>query len=66
VLKLTGDKVSLELNGGAIFERTLEATNQRSFGLFHYADETEARARNVTHEGNWPRSLAASLRPRQN
>ncbi len=55
VVGLTGDKVTLELNGQAIFERTIEPTNQRFFGLFHYADETEARVRNVIHQGNWPR-----------
>ena len=66
VLKLSGDKVTLELNDQAIYERTLEPTNQRYFGLFHYADETQVRVRNVTQQGNWPRSLPASLRPREN
>ena len=65
VLKLAGDKVALELNEQMIFERILDPTNQRYFGLFHYADETQVRARNVTHQGNWPRSLPISLRPRE-
>jgi hypothetical protein len=63
VLSLSADRVGLELNDQAIYERALEATNQRSFGLFHYAGETQARLRNVTYQGNWPRSLPASLRP---
>ena len=63
VLSLAGDKVTLELNGQPIYERTLEPTNQRSFGLFHYADETQVRVRNVTYQGNWPRTLPESLRP---
>ncbi len=65
VVRITGDKVTLELNGQAIFERTIEPTNQRFFGLFHYADETEARVRNVIQEGNWPRSVPESLRARK-
>jgi hypothetical protein len=57
VLSLAGDRVSLRLNGELLYERSLEPTNQRLFGLFHYADETEARVRNVTYRGQWPRTL---------
>lgn len=64
VLSVTGDRVALQLNDQPIHERTLEPTNQRSFGLFHYADETQVRVRNVTYEGNWPRSLPTGLRGR--
>ncbi len=56
VLSLAGDRVTLKLNDQAIFERTLEPTNQRSFGLFHYADATRARIRNISYQGEWPRS----------
>jgi Protein of unknown function (DUF1583) len=59
------DKVTLQLNDQVIIEHTLEPTNQRAFGLFHYADETQARVRNVRDQGNWPRSLSASLRPQK-
>ena len=45
LLSLAGDKVTLELNGQAIYERSLEPTNQRTFGLFHFADETQVRVR---------------------
>jgi hypothetical protein len=65
LVKLMGEKVILELNDQAIYERTLESTNQRYFCLFHYADETQVRVRNVTHQGNWPRSLPISVRPRE-
>jgi hypothetical protein len=58
-LALKGDVVSLSLNGETIYERSLEPTNQRSFGLFHYSDETEARVRQITYQGNWPRALPA-------
>jgi hypothetical protein len=64
MLRLSGDRVSLRLNGQLIYERTLEATNQRSFGLFHYADEAEVRVRKVTYRGEWPRALPDQLRSR--
>jgi hypothetical protein len=62
VLSVTGDKVTLELNGQPIYERLIEPLNQRSFGLFHYADQTQVRVRNVSYQGNWPQSLPASLK----
>jgi len=52
-----GDRVVLELNGQRIFERPLEATNARTFGLFHYSDRTELKVRNVVMRGDWPKSL---------
>ncbi len=56
-LTLKGDTVTLDLNGQEIYQRALEATNQRNFGFFHYADETSVRVRNVTYRGQWPRQL---------
>ncbi len=56
-LTLEGDSVSLFLNEQLIYQRELEITNQRSFGLFHYSDRTEARVRNVRWRGAWPREL---------
>ncbi|MDA1231827.1 MAG: DUF1583 domain-containing protein [Planctomycetota bacterium] len=56
-VKLTGDTVELTLNGQLVYQRTLESTNQRHFGFFHYADRSELRVRNVVWKGNWPRSL---------
>lgn len=56
-LSLSGDTIILHLNGSVIYERKLESTNQRTFGLFHYADETSVRVRNVSYRGQWPRRL---------
>jgi hypothetical protein len=56
-LSLTGDIVDLTLNDELIYQRMLEPTNQRTFGLFHYADRTEVRVRNVVWRGEWPRVL---------
>jgi hypothetical protein len=60
-LVLAGDKVTLTLNGTLIYERPLEPTNQRVFGLFHDIGQTEARVRAVTYQGAWPRQRPPSL-----
>ena len=55
-----GDFVELTLNGELIYARPLEASNRRTFGLFHYADQTEVRAGNLVLRGNWPKSVPAA------
>ena len=54
---VNGAEVSLRLNGTLIYECTLHDSNRRTFGLFHYADQSEVRVRNVTMQGNWPRTI---------
>ncbi len=56
-LKLTGDTLALSLNGESIYERPIEASNLRTFGLFHYAGDTDVRVKNVIYRGNWPKTL---------
>lgn len=58
-LKVTirGAMVAIELNEQLVYERELEPTNQRAFGLFHFADRYEARVRNAVMRGDWPKSL---------
>jgi hypothetical protein len=56
-LTLVGDVVKLELNGTEIYQRSVESTNQRTFGLFHYTDDTDVRVRKVTYRGAWPREM---------
>jgi hypothetical protein len=56
-LTVRGDVIQLILNGELVAEQTLPATNQRFFGLFHYADQEELRVRNMHWSGDWPRSL---------
>ena len=51
MLAVAGDMVTIQINGVKVYERPIEATNQRTFGLFHYGDETEARVRNVSLSG---------------
>jgi hypothetical protein len=64
-LSLAGDRVTLRLNQTEIYARTLESGNQRIFGLFHYADESDVRVRHVTYWGRWPGELPESLMVRQ-
>jgi tetratricopeptide (TPR) repeat protein len=57
---VTGDTVKVMLNGAQVYERAIESTNQRFFGLFHYTDRTEARVRSMTYKGDWPKTLPAN------
>ncbi len=56
-LSLKGDSLMIDLNGQAIYERAVESTNQRFFGLFHYTDVSEARIRQASYRGDWPKQL---------
>jgi tetratricopeptide (TPR) repeat protein len=56
-LVLVGNQVRLRLNDVEVYQRPLEDTNRRIFGLFHYADETEVRVRGVQYRGKWPREV---------
>ena len=56
-LTLIGDIIAVALNDQLIYERAIEPSNLRTFGLFHDANRTTARVRNITWRGNWPREL---------
>jgi hypothetical protein len=56
-LTLDGDTIKLTLNDVDVYEAPVALSNQRQFGLFHFADETGVRVKNVTYRGNWPKSL---------
>ncbi|WP_372716509.1 DUF1583 domain-containing protein [Novipirellula sp.] len=56
-LIVSGDVVNIQLNGALVFERKLEPTNLRTFGLFHYADSSAAAVKNIRWRGDWPKSL---------
>lgn len=58
-LDLSGSSIDLSLNGQFVYRRELEANNQRTFGLFHYADQTEVQVRNIVWRGDWPKTLPA-------
>ncbi len=52
-----GDTLTIELNGDIVFTRDIEPTNLRHFGLFHYANGSDVRVRNVRYRGDWPKTL---------
>lgn len=56
---LKGDVINILLNDQLVYQRTLESTNQRHFGFFYYADQSELNVRNVQWTGQWPRELMA-------
>ena len=56
-LQLNGDTVAVTLNDELVCRSDLHPTNNRTFGLFHFCDQTEARVRNIVLQGNWPRTL---------
>ena len=61
-LAVTGDAVTVSLNDTLVYQRLIEPTNQRLFGLFHYSDRTEARVRGLILTGDWPREVPKESR----
>jgi tetratricopeptide (TPR) repeat protein len=61
-LRLSGDELSLTVNGQEMHEHyKLAADHERFFGLFHFADETDVRVRKVVYSANWPKRLPAEM-----
>ena len=58
-LSLKGDVIELTLNDRLIYQRPLEATNQRRFGFYHDANRSEVRVRHVVWRGQWGTTLPA-------
>lgn len=58
-LSVTGDQLTIELNGEVVATCAIDPTNLRQFGLFHYADESNVRVRNIHYRGDWPKALPA-------
>jgi hypothetical protein len=60
-LAIEGDTVRVSLNGELVYERPIESTNDRHFGLFHFRDKSEARVRGVVYRGSWGETVPAEL-----
>lgn len=56
-VELKDSAVRLELNGQLIGTLKLAVSIKRQFGLFHFADRSELRVRNLTMNGDWPTVL---------
>ena len=54
---LAGDTLKLKLNDIEVYECPVATNIQRHFGLFHFADETDVRVKEVLYRGNWPKTL---------
>ncbi len=49
--------IEVALNGSPVFSRPIEQSNDRTFGLFHWADQSEVRVKNLRWSGSWPRTV---------
>ncbi|MCA9083301.1 MAG: DUF1583 domain-containing protein [Planctomycetaceae bacterium] len=56
-LRIQRDIIRLSLNGRLVLQEPIDIGNSRHFGLFHYADQTEARVKDVQWSGSWPTEL---------
>jgi tetratricopeptide (TPR) repeat protein len=52
-MTLTERAVTLELNGTTVYECPLDAEANRTFGLFHFKDQTRAEVRRLMLRGDW-------------
>ena len=61
-LSLKEGRLQIQLNEESIYDQPLDMPAQGAiFGLFHYADQTKARVRNMTLTGPWPETLPENL-----
>ncbi len=58
-LRIKDNTLSLWLNGDPIARTEFPSATSRTFGLFHYRDQTHAIVRNVRLTGDWPNTLPA-------
>lgn len=56
--QLMENTLTLSLNSTPIYRHAVsQSKGQRHFGLFHVADATGCRVRNMTWKGDWPKSV---------
>jgi len=58
-LRLEQDRLELWLNENLIATHVIKPSQSRTFGLFHYRDQTRVNVRNVRLTGEWPRTMPA-------
>jgi tetratricopeptide (TPR) repeat protein len=56
---IADSKLTLTINGTAVYERRLAANNTRLFSFFRFADRSDAEIRNAVLTGDWPEQLPA-------
>ena len=52
-LSIYGDEARLKLNAAVLCSIRVSESSNRQFGLFHYADESDVRVRNVRWSADW-------------
>ena len=60
-ISVEGNQVRILLNDVPVFMSTLAPGLQRTFGLFHFKDETSARVRDLIWRGKWPEKLPVAF-----
>jgi hypothetical protein len=55
---LTGDNLSLSLNGEEIYLKSVAEVTGRHFGLYHDRNKSSVQVRNVVLTGDWPETLS--------
>ena len=63
-LSFSGDVVQLKLNGMMVCQTALEPSNSRQFGLFHFADQSGVRVRNVRWAADWRMNIDSATFPK--
>jgi len=58
-LTLTDDSAVLVINNQEVAKVPLPEEEYFPFGLFHFADQTAVRVRNIVMSGDWPREIPA-------
>jgi Flp pilus assembly protein TadD len=58
---IKGDTVVVSLNGTVVYERPLEPTIVRTFGIFRRRNQS-SQVRELTLTGPWPETLSAAIR----
>ncbi len=61
-LHLEKNRLQIRVNDALVLDEEIAVLPQGTiFGLFHYADKTEARLRNIKLTGPWPETLPKNL-----
>ncbi|MCA9047470.1 MAG: DUF1583 domain-containing protein [Planctomycetaceae bacterium] len=56
-LNVTADTLTIAVNDAVVLQTEIDRTNSRTFGLFHFADQSQVRVRNMRWSGHWPKTL---------
>ncbi len=55
--EVDSDVVNISVNQTNVYSGDVPKNNDRTFGLFHYADQSEVQVRNMIWQGDWPAAV---------